>query len=156
VLRKDERDELQHEGTRYSPPNHHRDLPLPGVDRSAERSKLRVHLRPHLAHLIAQRLEAPVDPGHRIVNALIGPRHAIQRYAASLPKSTKGRGVEFPAPGHSQAMSFMGRIGKFAKSPEGKKLINQAQQMAKDPETKKKIEDARHRLMKKDKPAAKP
>ena len=53
-------------------------------------------------------------------------------------------------------MSFMGRIGKFAKSPQGKKLINQAQEMAKDPETKKKIEDARHRLMKKDKPAQKP
>ena len=53
-------------------------------------------------------------------------------------------------------MSFMGRIGKFAKTPEGKKLINQAQQMAKDPETKKKIEDARQRLMKKDKPAQRP
>jgi hypothetical protein len=47
-------------------------------------------------------------------------------------------------------MSFLGRIGKFAKSPQGKKLINQAQDMAKDPETKKKIEDARRRLMKKD------
>jgi hypothetical protein len=50
----------------------------------------------------------------------------------------------------------MGRIGKFAKSPQGKKFINQAQEMAKDPATKKKIEDARQRLMKKDKPAQKP
>jgi hypothetical protein len=47
-------------------------------------------------------------------------------------------------------MSFMGRIGKFAKSPQGKKFINQAQEMAKDPATKKKIADARQRLMKRD------
>jgi hypothetical protein len=57
-------------------------------------------------------------------------------------------------------MSFLGRIGKFAKSPQGKKLMSQAQQMAKDPETKKKIADARQRLMHRDtkeaKPAAKP
>jgi hypothetical protein len=44
-------------------------------------------------------------------------------------------------------MSVLGRIGKFAKSPEGKKLMSEAQQMAKDPATKKKIEDARQRLM---------
>src|SRR3954471_5737191 len=47
-------------------------------------------------------------------------------------------------------MSLLGRIGKFAKSPEGKKLMNQAQQMAKDPATKKKIDDARQRLMHRD------
>lgn len=51
-------------------------------------------------------------------------------------------------------MSFLGRIGKFAKTPQGKKLINQAQEMAKDPRTKQRIEDARQRLMKKDKPQA--
>jgi hypothetical protein len=51
-------------------------------------------------------------------------------------------------------MSFMGRVGKLAKSPQGKKLINQAQEMAKDPRTKQKIEEARERLMKKDKPQA--
>lgn len=50
----------------------------------------------------------------------------------------------------------MGRIGKFAKSPQGKKLINQAQQMAKDPDTRKKIEDARRRLMKRDSAERKP
>lgn len=53
-------------------------------------------------------------------------------------------------------MSFLSRIGKFAKSPEGKKLVKQAQDLAKDPQTKKKIEDARERLIHKDKPAAKP
>jgi hypothetical protein len=44
-------------------------------------------------------------------------------------------------------MSLLGRIGKFAKTPQGKKLMSQAQDMAKDPQTKKKIEDARQRLM---------
>jgi hypothetical protein len=53
-------------------------------------------------------------------------------------------------------MSFMGRIGKFAKSPEGKKLIKQAQDLAKDPHTKQRIEEARERLVKKDEPAPKP
>ena len=52
-------------------------------------------------------------------------------------------------------MSFMGRIGKFARSPEGKKLIEQAQDLAKDPHTKQRIEDARQRLVKKGKPAPK-
>ena len=47
-------------------------------------------------------------------------------------------------------MSLLGRIGKFAKSPQGKKLVKQAQEMAKDPNTKKKIADARERLMHKD------
>ena len=47
-------------------------------------------------------------------------------------------------------MSLLGRIGKFAKSPEGKKLVTQAQQMAKDPDTKRKIADARQRLMHRD------
>jgi hypothetical protein len=49
-------------------------------------------------------------------------------------------------------MSFLSRIGKFAKTPQGKKLMKQAQELAKDPDTKKKIEDARKRLMHKDKP----
>ena len=49
-------------------------------------------------------------------------------------------------------MSLLGRIGKFAKSPQGKKLIADAQKMAKDPRTKRRIEDARRRLIKKDKP----
>jgi hypothetical protein len=47
-------------------------------------------------------------------------------------------------------MSLLGRIGKFAKSPQGKKFVKQAQDMAKDPDTKKKIDDARRRLMHKD------
>ena len=47
-------------------------------------------------------------------------------------------------------MSLLGRIGKFAKSPQGKKFMKQGQQMAKDPETKKKIADARTRLMHRD------
>jgi hypothetical protein len=51
-------------------------------------------------------------------------------------------------------MSFIGRISKFATSPEGKKLVKQAQDLAKDPRTKQTIEDARERLTHKDNPAA--
>ena len=51
-------------------------------------------------------------------------------------------------------MSLLGRIGKFAKSSQGKKLMKQAQDVAKDPKTKQKIADARERLTHKDKPAA--
>jgi hypothetical protein len=47
-------------------------------------------------------------------------------------------------------MSFLSRIGKFAKSPQGKKLVKQAQDLAKDPQTKKKIAEARERLMHRD------
>jgi hypothetical protein len=53
-------------------------------------------------------------------------------------------------------MSFLNRIGKFAKSPQGKKLMKQAQDLAKDPKTKQKIEDARERLTHRDEPAKKP
>jgi hypothetical protein len=47
-------------------------------------------------------------------------------------------------------MSFLGRVGKLARSPKGKKLIDDTQELAKDPQTKKKIEEARQRLVKKD------
>jgi hypothetical protein len=53
-------------------------------------------------------------------------------------------------------MSFLSRIGKFAKTPQGKKLMKQAQDLAKDPKTKQKIEDARERLMHKDDQEKKP
>ena len=53
-------------------------------------------------------------------------------------------------------MSFLSRIGKFAKTPQGKKLMRQAQDLAKDPQTKQKIEEARERLTHKDKPEQKP
>jgi hypothetical protein len=43
-------------------------------------------------------------------------------------------------------MSLLGRIGKFVQTPQGKKLVRQAQDLAKDPETKQKIDEARDRL----------
>jgi hypothetical protein len=52
--------------------------------------------------------------------------------------------------GTFQVMSLLGRIGKFAKSPQGKKMMQQAQQIAKDPKTKQKIEEVRGRLAHKD------
>lgn len=51
-------------------------------------------------------------------------------------------------------MSLLGRIGKFAKTPQGKKLMKQAQDLAKDPKTKQKIQEARERLQQRDKPAS--
>jgi hypothetical protein len=53
-------------------------------------------------------------------------------------------------------MSLLGRIGKFAKTPQGKKLMSQAQEMAKDPETKRKIADASQRLRHRDGQERKP
>jgi hypothetical protein len=50
-------------------------------------------------------------------------------------------------------MSFIGRIQKFAKSPEGKKVMKRAQELAKDPHTKQRIEEVRERLLHKDEPA---
>ena len=43
-------------------------------------------------------------------------------------------------------MSLIGRIGKFARSPQGKKLMRQAQQMAQDPKTREKISEVRARF----------
>ena len=48
------------------------------------------------------------------------------------------------------AMSLLGRIGKFAKTPQGKKLIADTQQLAKDPRTKRRIAEARRRLISRD------
>ena len=52
-------------------------------------------------------------------------------------------------------MSFLNRITKFAKSPQGKKLMGQAEKIAKDPKTKQRIEDVRERVSHK-KPGAAP
>lgn len=53
-------------------------------------------------------------------------------------------------------MSLLGKIGKFARSPQGKKLMHKAEEIAKDPKTKAKIEEARERFEHKDKPASQP
>ena len=45
-------------------------------------------------------------------------------------------------------MSLMNRIGKLARSDQGKKLFAEAQKVAKDPATKQKIADARKRFQK--------
>ena len=41
---------------------------------------------------------------------------------------------------------LMGRLAKFARSPQGQKLAGQAKRAAKDPGTRRKIEDARRRF----------
>jgi hypothetical protein len=39
------------------------------------------------------------------------------------------------------------RIGRFARSPQGKRLMEKAQRAARDPRTRRRIADARARLM---------
>ena len=55
-------------------------------------------------------------------------------------------------------MSLFSKVSRFARSPQGKKVISQAQQMAKDPDTKRKISDLRSKFDGggKARPAAKP
>jgi hypothetical protein len=43
-------------------------------------------------------------------------------------------------------MSLMNRIGKLARSEQGKKLFSEAQKVAKNPATRQKIADARRRF----------
>jgi hypothetical protein len=42
--------------------------------------------------------------------------------------------------------SFMNQLTKFAKSPQGKKLVDKAQQIANDPKTKEQVEKAKLKL----------
>jgi hypothetical protein len=45
--------------------------------------------------------------------------------------------------------SLIDRITRLARSPQGQRLVERAQQLAQDPNTRRKIEDLRARLMKK-------
>jgi hypothetical protein len=46
----------------------------------------------------------------------------------------------------------MSRIQRFAKSEQGRKLTSDAQRIARDPKTRSRIDEARRKLMKRDKP----
>lgn len=46
-------------------------------------------------------------------------------------------------------MSFITRVAKFASSPQGRRLANQAKTWASDPKNRQKIEDARKRIAQK-------
>jgi hypothetical protein len=48
--------------------------------------------------------------------------------------------------------SLFGRIAKFAQSPQGRRLTDQARRYAQDPGTRRKIDGARKRLMDRRKP----
>ena len=50
-------------------------------------------------------------------------------------------------------MSFANKIAKFARSPQGRRLADQAVRAAKDPKTKRQIESARAKLMQRGKRA---
>ena len=38
------------------------------------------------------------------------------------------------------------KVGRFARSPQGKRMVEKAQRLAKDPSTRRKIADARRRF----------
>jgi hypothetical protein len=42
--------------------------------------------------------------------------------------------------------AFMQRLSRFARSPQGKRAISQAQRLAKDPKTRRQLDDVRRRL----------
>ena len=44
--------------------------------------------------------------------------------------------------------SLMSKLTHLAKSPQGKKMVDQAKQLASDPKTRAKIDEARSKLMK--------
>ena len=46
-------------------------------------------------------------------------------------------------------MSLISKVARFARSPQGRRLTQQAIRMANDPKTKRQIQSARTRLMKK-------
>jgi hypothetical protein len=48
--------------------------------------------------------------------------------------------------------SLIGRIAKFAQSPQGRRLTAQAKRYAQDPKNRAKIDQARRRLMARGKP----
>jgi hypothetical protein len=45
-------------------------------------------------------------------------------------------------------MNLISRVTSFARSPQGRRLTEQAKKAAKDPNTRRKIEQARNRLAK--------
>jgi hypothetical protein len=40
----------------------------------------------------------------------------------------------------------MDRVSRFARSPQGKRMVSKAQRLARDPRTRRRIEQARARL----------
>ena len=56
-----------------------------------------------------------------------------------------------PAPGHmllSMSPSLLDRVAAFARSPQGRRLTEQARRAAKDPRNRARIEQVRARLAK--------
>jgi hypothetical protein len=52
-----------------------------------------------------------------------------------------------PSPREERSMpSMMSRLARFARSPQGRKIANQAQRWASDPKNRQKIEGFRKRL----------
>jgi hypothetical protein len=42
--------------------------------------------------------------------------------------------------------SLFDKVGRFARSPQGKRLVGQAQRLARDPRTRKRLEGLRRRF----------
>jgi hypothetical protein len=48
---------------------------------------------------------------------------------------------------------FLQQVTKFARSPEGRRVAQEAKRLAKDPKTRARIDEARRRLMHSSRPA---
>ena len=48
---------------------------------------------------------------------------------------------------------FMQQIAKLARSPEGRRLADEAKRLARDPQTRRRIDEARRRVMGRGRPA---
>ncbi|HEV7749944.1 MAG TPA: hypothetical protein VGO71_00285 [Baekduia sp.] len=51
---------------------------------------------------------------------------------------------------------FLQQVTKFARSPEGRRVAQEAKRLAKDPQTRARIDEARRRLTHSGKPAPAP
>jgi hypothetical protein len=48
---------------------------------------------------------------------------------------------------------FLTQLARFARSPQGRRVAEEAKRLAKDPATRKRIDEARRRIMSRGRPA---
>ena len=72
------------------------------------------------------------------------PRGVVATCAGGSTRIERGLTV----PGYGDPMAgIASKLTQLARSPQGRKLMNEAQRLAKDPKTRAKIDDARAKLM---------
>jgi hypothetical protein len=67
-----------------------------------------------------------------------------------MPARRLSRGLPAPTAGDSvgtMSTRFLQQVTKFARSPQGRRVAEEAKRLAKDPETRRRIDEARRRLV---------